>query len=201
MLGQCRSRGAGSRSGGRVGSQRARWPCPAQPQRRQGERRRAAAATCCRGGGSSGPGAAPPPVAVSLKLVVAAALIDVSTRKVLLAKRPRGKHLAGMWELPGGKLEVGEAPEEALRRELREELGVELLGELQPLAFASHPLDDGSHLLMPLWACHSWRGDPTPREGQQLAWVSASELGQYSMPPADEPLLPAVRAALHRCNE
>lgn len=125
-------------------------------------------------------------------LVVAVALIDTEGR-VLLAQRPQGKSLAGLWEFPGGKVEAGETPEAALIRELTEELGIETKSScLAPLTFASHSYDD-FHLLMPLFACRRWTGIPTPREGQNLAWVRARDLRNYPMPPADIPLIPILR--------
>ncbi len=121
-------------------------------------------------------------------LVAACAMIDPDGR-VLLAQRPAGKTLAGLWEFPGGKLDPGETPEAALVRELREELGVETAKScLAPLAFASHSYPD-FHLLMPLFACRVWQGNPTPREGQRLAWVRKADFRSYPMPPADEPLV------------
>lgn len=125
-------------------------------------------------------------------LVVAVALID-SEGRVLLAQRPEGKSLAGLWEFPGGKVEQGETPEAALIRELAEELGIETKSScLAPLTFASHSYDD-FHLLMPLFACRRWTGIPTPQEGQNLAWVRARDLRNYPMPPADIPLIPILR--------
>lgn len=125
-------------------------------------------------------------------LVVAVALIDTEGR-VLLAQRPQGKSLAGLWEFPGGKVEANETPEAALIRELAEELGIETKSScLAPLTFASHSYDD-FHLLMPLFACRRWTGIPTPREGQTLAWVRARDLRDYPMPPADIPLIPILR--------
>lgn len=130
-----------------------------------------------------------------LLLVVAAALIDPS-RGVLLARRPQGKSLAGMWEFPGGKVDAGETPEAALVRELREELDIDVAEEaLRPLQFASHAYAD-FHLLMPLFLCVQWRGEPRAKEGQALAWVDGARLEDYPMPPADAPLLPQVTAAL-----
>ena len=124
-----------------------------------------------------------------LTLVVAVALIDADGR-ILLAQRPLGKSLAGLWEFPGGKLEPGERPEHALIRELREEIGIEVAEPcLAPLTFASHAYD-GFHLLMPLYICRRWEGIVTAREGQQLAWVRANKLRDYPMPPADIPLIP-----------
>ena len=125
-------------------------------------------------------------------LVSAVALIDVDGR-VLLAQRPEGKSLAGLWEFPGGKVEQGETPEEALIRELHEELGIETWNScLAPLTFASHSYDE-FHLLMPLFACRRWNGTPQGREGQNLKWVRKNELRDYPMPPADIPLIPILR--------
>ena len=129
---------------------------------------------------------------MKLLLVTAVALIDVDGR-ILLAQRPEGTSLAGLWEFPGGKVELGETPEAALIRELREELGIDTKEScLAPLTFASHSYDD-FHLLMPLFACRRWQGIPTPREGQTLAWVRAADLRNYPMPPADIPLIPILR--------
>lgn len=125
-------------------------------------------------------------------LVSAVALIDAEGR-VLLAERPEGKSLAGMWEFPGGKIEPGETPEVALIRELKEELGIDTWAScLAPLTFASHSYD-AFHLLMPLFACRKWQGIVTPREGQRLAWVRPRDMGNYPMPPADKPLIPILR--------
>lgn len=125
-------------------------------------------------------------------LVSAVALIDVDGR-VLLAQRPEGKSMAGLWEFPGGKVEPGETPEAALIRELEEELGIRTHEScLAPLTFASHAYDD-FHLLMPLFACRKWEGTLVPREGQTLAWARAHELRDYPMPPADIPLIPILR--------
>ena len=125
-------------------------------------------------------------------LVAAVALVDVDGR-VLLAKRPEGKKLAGLWEFPGGKVEPGETPEAALIRELKEELGIDVtVGCLAPLAFASHAYDD-FHLLMPLYVCRVWGGAITAHEGQELAWVRANRLSTYPMPPADTPLVAILR--------
>ena len=116
-----------------------------------------------------------------LVLVVAAALIDVDGR-VLLAQRPEGRSMAGLWEFPGGKVEPGEMPEAALIRELKEELSIEIRPKcLAPFTFASHAYDD-FHLLMPLYVCRNWIGDVAPREGQKIAWVRAVRLGDYEMP-------------------
>ena len=125
-------------------------------------------------------------------LVSAVALIDPDGR-VLLAQRPEGKSMAGLWEFPGGKVELGETPEAALIRELHEELGIDTWEScLAPLTFASHTYDD-FHLLMPLFACRKWQGIVTAREGQQLTWVRANQLRDYPMPPADIPLIPILR--------
>jgi len=129
---------------------------------------------------------------VKIVLVSAVALIDPDGR-VLLAQRPEGKSLAGLWEFPGGKVEPGESPEAALIRELHEELGIETKAScLAPLTFASHSYDD-FHLLMPLFACRRWEGMATGREGQRLAWVRPEKLRDYPMPPADLPLIPILR--------
>lgn len=128
-------------------------------------------------------------------LVVAVALID-DQRRVLLARRPEGKKMAGLWEFPGGKVEDNETPEQALVRELREELGILItVDDLEPLAFASHTYDD-FHLLMPLFDCIRWSGEPVGHEGQTLAWVNANDLDKYPMPPADIPLIEPLRRAL-----
>jgi 8-oxo-dGTP diphosphatase len=112
---------------------------------------------------------------------------------VLLAQRPEGKSMAGLWEFPGGKVEPGETPEAALVRELHEELGIETWDScLAPLTFASHGYDD-FHLLMPLFACRKWNGIPQAQEGQTLAWARKTELRDYPMPPADIPLIPILR--------
>ena len=125
-------------------------------------------------------------------LVSAVALIDTEGR-VLLAQRPPGKALAGLWEFPGGKVEPGETPELALIRELKEELGIDTWRScLAPLTFASHSYDD-FHLLMPLFACRRWEGIPVAQEGQTLAWVRPNKLRDYPMPPADLPLIPILR--------
>lgn len=132
------------------------------------------------------------PGAKPLLLVAACALVDVDGR-VLLARRPEGKKMAGLWEFPGGKLNPGETPEQALIRELKEELGIDVAAVcLAPFAFASHAYE-GFHLLMPLFLCRRWKGIPTPRENQTLAWVRAQRLGDYEMPPADKPLIPLLR--------
>ncbi len=128
---------------------------------------------------------------MKLVLVVAAALIDADNR-VLIAQRPAGKALAGLWEFPGGKVEPGERPEAALIRELAEELGLTVAEPcLAPLTFASHAYPD-FHLLMPLYACRRWQGLAQAREGQALAWVRPRALRDYPMPPADAPLIPPL---------
>ena len=125
-------------------------------------------------------------------LVSAVALIDRDGR-VLLAQRPEGKSMAGLWEFPGGKVEKGETPEAALVRELHEELGIETWEScLAPLTFASHKYED-FHLLMPLYACRKWSGIVQPKEGQTLKWVAARDLSKYPMPAADLPLIPILR--------
>jgi 8-oxo-dGTP diphosphatase len=128
---------------------------------------------------------------MKLLLVVAAALVDADGR-VLIAQRPEGKALAGLWEFPGGKLDPGERPEPALIRELKEELGIDVKEPcLAPLTFASHAYPD-FHLLMPLYICRRWEGTPVSREGQALKWVRPGKLRDYPMPPADEPLIPPL---------
>src|SRR5438045_1991742 len=128
-------------------------------------------------------------------LVAAAALIDVDGR-VLLARRPEGKSMAGLWEFPGGKVDPGETPEAALIRELVEELGVDVAANcLAPFTFASHSYPD-FHLLMPLYVCRKWSGIPVAREGQELAWVRPARLHDYPMPPADKPLVAMLRDLL-----
>ena len=141
------------------------------------------------------PPATPDAVAVPgkpLLLVAACALIDADNR-VLLARRPEGKKMAGLWEFPGGKLNPGETPEHALIRELKEELGIDVTEAcLAAFAFASHDYDR-FHLLMPLFLCRRWKGTPTGLEGQALAWVRPNKLTEYDMPPADKPLIPLLR--------
>lgn len=123
-----------------------------------------------------------------LLLVVAVALVDADGR-VLLAQRPEGKSMAGLWEFPGGKVHEGETPEAALIRELHEELGIDVKEScLAPFTFASHGYEK-FHLLMPLYVCRRWEGQVSPREGQQLAWVRPTRLADYPMPPADKPLI------------
>lgn len=122
-------------------------------------------------------------------------MIDQESR-VLISKRPEGKSLAGLWEFPGGKLDPGETPEDALIREVKEELDVTLCREcIAPLSFASHTYDD-FHLLMPLYICRTWEGEVAPQEGQEIAWVRANRLQTYPMPPADIPLIPSLRDLL-----
>jgi 8-oxo-dGTP diphosphatase len=132
----------------------------------------------------------------AIVLVAACVLLDGDGR-LLIAKRPAGRSLAGLWEFPGGKVEDGETPEGALVRELAEELGIDIaIADLAPLTFASHSYPK-FHLLMPLYLCRRWRGMASAQEGQELQWVRPQELGSYAMPPADEPLkvlLPALLA-------
>lgn len=129
---------------------------------------------------------------MKIVLVSAVALIDPDGR-VLLAQRPEGKSMAGLWEFPGGKVEPGETPEAALIRELHEELGINTWKScLAPLTFASHAYES-FHLLMPLFVCRRWEGIAAPREGQILAWVNPDKLRDYPMPPADIPLIPILR--------
>jgi len=127
-----------------------------------------------------------------LVLVAACALLDRDHR-ILLARRPEGKAFAGLWEFPGGKVQAAETPEDALIRELKEELGIEVSAAcLAPFSFASHRYAH-FHLLMPLYLCRRWNGAPKPREGQTLAWVRPERLADYPMPPADRPLIPLLR--------
>src|SRR5438552_5379897 len=133
--------------------------------------------------------------ALPIVLVAAVALIDPDGR-VLLAQRPEGKHMAGLWEFPGGKVHAGETPETALIRELDEELGIDVVAScLAPFTFASHPYPE-FHLLMPLYVCRKWSGIVTAREGQRLAWVRPARLTEYPMPPADKPLVAMLRDLL-----
>jgi len=128
-------------------------------------------------------------------LVVAVALVDADGR-VLLAERPAGKPMAGLWEFPGGKVRAGETPEAALIRELKDELGIDVTAScLAPFTFASHAYED-FHLLMPLYVCRRWQGMVTPHEGQRLTWVRPPRLTEYPMPPADKPLVAMLRDLL-----
>ncbi len=128
---------------------------------------------------------------MKLMLVAAVALVDAD-RRVLIAQRPEGKSLAGLWEFPGGKLEEGETPEQALIRELEEELGISTKSAcLAPVSFASHSYKT-FHLLMPLYVCRKWQGTPVAREHAALKWVRPQALRDYPMPPADEPLIAAL---------
>ncbi|MCC6781165.1 MAG: (deoxy)nucleoside triphosphate pyrophosphohydrolase [Hyphomicrobiales bacterium] len=134
-------------------------------------------------------------MSVKTVLVAACALIDADGR-VLIAQRPEGKPMAGLWEFPGGKIEPGERPEETLIRELKEELGIAVKEAcLAPLTFASHGYDD-FHLLMPLYVCRRWEGSLTALEGQRLAWVRPNRLRDYPMPPADVPLVSHLMSLL-----
>ena len=134
-------------------------------------------------------------MSMPILLVAAAALVDPDNR-VLIAQRPPGKAMAGLWEFPGGKVADGETPELALVRELREELGIEVCETcLAPFTFASHTYAT-FHLLMPLYLCRNWEGEVSPREGQALKWVRAGRLSDYPMPPADIPLIPMLRDLL-----
>lgn len=130
-----------------------------------------------------------------LTLVVACALVDEDSR-VLIARRPPDRHMGGLWEFPGGKVEQGERPEEALIRELEEELGIDVTEScLAPLTFASHGYEE-FHLLMPLYVCRQWEGEVEARDGQELAWIRPLRLSEYDMPPADEPLKAMLRDLL-----
>ena len=135
--------------------------------------------------------AAPSP----LVLVAACALVDADGR-VLVARRPAGKHLAGLWEFPGGKVHEGETPESALVRELKEELGIDVAAScLAPFTFASHRYE-AFHLLMPLYVCRKWQGEPRAQEHEAIAWVRPLKLRDYPMPPADQPLVAMLRDLL-----
>ena len=134
-------------------------------------------------------------MSAKIVLVAACALVDADNR-VLLAERPAGKPMAGLWEFPGGKVEAGERPEQTLIRELKEELGITVDEAcLAPLTFASHAYAD-FHLLMPLYVCRKWEGAVAATEGQQLTWVRPIRLRDYDMPPADVPLIPHLQALL-----
>jgi 8-oxo-dGTP diphosphatase len=134
-------------------------------------------------------------VSAKIVLVAACALVDADGR-VLLAQRPEGKTMAGLWEFPGGKVEDGEMPEQSLIRELQEELGIVVKEAcLAPLTFASHAYPD-FHLLMPLYVCRRWEGQVAATEGQKLAWVKPNRLRDYEMPPADVPLISHLMALL-----
>ncbi len=134
-------------------------------------------------------------MSLKLVLVVACALIDADGR-VLIAQRPAGRPMAGLWEFPGGKIEAGERPEETLIRELKEELGIAVKEAcLAPLTFASHAYAD-FHLLMPLYVCRRWEGTVTALEGQELKWVRPNRLKDFPMPPADVPLIAHLTALL-----
>lgn len=135
------------------------------------------------------------PNAKPIVLVAAIALVDADGR-VLIAQRPEGKSMAGLWEFPGGKVETGETPESALIREMKEELGIDIAAAcLAPFTFASHSYPE-FHLLMPLYVCRVWQGAPHAREGQEIAWVRPARLGDYAMPPADKPLIAMLRDLL-----
>ena len=141
-----------------------------------------------------------PPALLKMVFVVACALVDADNR-ILLAERPAGKALAGLWEFPGGKLEPGERPEQTLIRELHEELGITVEEPcLAPLTFASHSYET-FHLFMPLWVCRRWQGAATGREGQRLAWVKPGRLRDYPMPAADEPLIPFLTELLGEARD
>lgn len=132
---------------------------------------------------------------MKIVLVVAVVLVDREGR-ILLSQRPSGKSMAGLWELPGGKVENEELPEEALIRELKEELGIDTWSScLAPLSFASHSYED-FHLLMPVFVCRKWLGNPIPMEGQTLKWVSKNKLKDYPMPQADTPIIAVIRDLL-----
>jgi len=132
---------------------------------------------------------------LKIVFVVAVVLVDRDGR-ILLSQRPSNKSMSGLWEFPGGKVESGELPEEALIRELKEELGIETWGScLAPLSFASHSYDD-FHLLMPVFVCRRWVGEPKPMEGQVLKWVNKNNLKEHSMPAADIPIISVIRDLL-----
>lgn len=137
---------------------------------------------------------------LKLVFVAACALVDADNR-ILLAERPQGKALAGLWEFPGGKVEPGERPEQTLIRELREELGIAVEEPcLAPLTFASHAYET-FQLFMPLWVCRRWEGQVRALEGQKLAWVKPGTLRDYPMPPADEPLIPFLTELLGEARD
>lgn len=141
------------------------------------------------------PTSTPPAGSKRVLFVVAVALVDVDGR-VLLAQRPPGKELAGLWEFPGGKVDEGETPEAALVRELKEELDIDTAAScLAPFTFASHSYEK-FHLFMPLYVCRVWNGEIRPLEGQTLAWVTPNRMGDYPMPPADIPLVAMLRDLL-----
>ena len=137
-----------------------------------------------------------PPLPYLKTVMVSAVLLIDADDRILLAQRPKGKSMAGLWEFPGGKVKDGETPEYALIRELNEELGI-MTGVdcLQPIVFASHSYDD-FHLLMPVFACRTWKGTPKGLEGQALKWVDKGALSSYPMPPADKPLIPLIHQLL-----
>lgn len=136
-----------------------------------------------------------PTIAANMILVVACALVDGDGR-VLVAERPAGKNMAGLWEFPGGKVDADETPEAALIRELKEELSIDVTAAcLAPLSFASHAYDD-FHLLMPLYVCRKWDRQIVPREGQNTKWLRPRDLFDLPMPPADKPLIAALRDAV-----
>lgn len=137
-----------------------------------------------------------PPLPYLKVVTVSAVLLIDADNRILLAQRPEGKPMAGLWEFPGGKVETGETPEYTLIREMNEELGI-MTGVdcLQPVTFASHSYDD-FHLLMPVFACRTWKGIPQGREGQNLKWVHKNDLNKYDMPPADVPLIPLIHQLL-----
>ncbi|NCF79255.1 MAG: 8-oxo-dGTP diphosphatase MutT [Alphaproteobacteria bacterium] len=136
-----------------------------------------------------------PITAANITLVVACALVD-SDGRILVAARPSGKSMAGLWEFPGGKVEAGETPEAALIRELKEELSIDVTAAcLAPLSFASHAYHE-FHLLMPLYVCRKWDGQIAPREGQETQWLRPRDLFDLPMPPADKPLIAALRDAV-----
>jgi 8-oxo-dGTP diphosphatase len=131
----------------------------------------------------------------TILLIVAAALVD-SNQRILLQKRPEGREMAGLWEFPGGKIEAGESPSVALARELAEELAIEVdMGDLRPICFASEPLGERDLLLL-LFDCQRWKGEPMPVDGQELGWFTLAQMHDLPMPPADLPLLPLLENLL-----